>query len=271
MQKFLAVHELGTGPVVVMLAGFGLDHRVWDGQVEQLSRSHRVVCIDLLGTGQSGKPSTGYTTGEQAEGVSGALQELRIDRFKLVGHSYGGIVAFAIAAARPSSVEKLILVGSNGVRACRSDQFPFGASAEKLLPYLMTTERTDRVAGRRQNLAAGFAAEPDSALLDFLTSISLEMPSWSALETYQQMYATDQIDQIASVTMPVSMVVGEHDRVHSPAGARWLHERLARASVEVIPGVGHYPMFESPVLLSEILTRELSMSADGGQTRAPDL
>lgn len=271
MPSPLAVHELGTGPIVVMLAGFGLDHRLWDGQVEHLARTHRVVCVDLLGTGRSSKPSTGYATDEQAELVLATLAELGIDRFALVGHSYGGIVGFSLAAASPGSVEKLILVGSNGVRASRSGEFPFGANADKLLSYLISSERTDRVAGRRRTLAAGFAVEPDSAVLDFLTSVSLDMPSWSAIETYEQMYATDQIHKISSVTMPVSLIVGENDRVHSPAGARWLCERLVSASVNLIPGVGHYPMFESPVRLNEILSSELAVSVNTESPGSRDL
>ncbi|MGM5069151.1 alpha/beta fold hydrolase [Rhodococcus qingshengii] len=256
----LAVHDVGTGPVVVFLAGFGLDHRLWDGQVEHLSRTHRVVCVDLLGTGHSKKPIAGYSPDEQAQLVLSAVADLHIERFTLVGHSFGGIVAFAAAAARPKVVEKLILVGSNGVRAGRSAEFPFGARGEKLLPQLILLERTDRVAGRRRTLAAGFATQPDDAVLDYLTSIFLEMPSWSAISSFEQMYTTDQIDRIPAVSMPVSLIVGDRDRVHPLSGARWLQAKLAFAHLEVIPDVGHYPMLESPAALNTLLTAELGTS-----------
>lgn len=256
----LDVQDVGSGPVVVFLAGFGLDHRLWDGQVEHTARTHRVVCVDLLGTGRSSKPLAGYSVGEQADLVVCTLHRLGITRFALVGHSFGGMVAFAAATRWPDVVERLILVGSNGVRAGRSDQFPFGARGEKMLDSLVAAERADRPAGRRRTLAAGFAATPDPATLDFLTRIFLDMPSWSAIASLQEMYSTDQIGSIHHVTMPVMQVVGELDRVHPVAGARWLQARLKSAVLEVLPSVGHYPMFESPEALNSFLVDSLTTS-----------
>lgn len=258
IDRTLFTQGLGTGPVVVFLAGFGLDRRLWDGQVEALAGSHRVVCVDLLGTGDSPKPLDGYATADQANLVLAALDGLNINDFALVGHSFGGMVAFAVAAAAPARVRKLIMVGSNGVRAGRSVDFPFGASGEKLLPLLIDMERHDRAAGRRRNLAAGFAAEPDQATLDHLLSISLTMPSWSAIPTLENMYDTDQVAEIPSLTMPVSFLVGAEDRVHPVSGAQWVQTRLTVASVHVVPDVGHYLMVETPGILNAFLREELA-------------
>lgn len=254
----LFTQDLGTGPVVVFLAGFGLDRRLWDGQITALAGRHRVVCVDLLGTGDSPKPLEGYATTDQADLVVAALDGLGIDNFTLVGHSFGGMVAFAVAAAVPHRVRKLIMVGSNGVRAGRSAAFPFGAPGEKLLPLLVDMERGDRAGGRRQTLAAGFAGEPSQASLDHLVSISLTMPSWSAISTLENMYATDQISQIPSLTMPVSFLVGDQDRVHPVAGARWVQTRSSAASVRVVPDAGHYLMVETPDILNALLLEELA-------------
>lgn len=85
MTSTLAVQDVGSGPAVVLLAGFGLDHRLWDNQVEFLAATHRVVCIDLLGTGNSDKPLTGYSPAEQADLVMGVINGLGIHQFALVG------------------------------------------------------------------------------------------------------------------------------------------------------------------------------------------
>lgn len=256
----LDVHEVGTGPAVVMIAGFGLDHRLWDAQVEFLASHRRVVCVDLLGTGRSDKPLTGYSTEDQAQAVRDALRARDIDEYALVGHSFGGMVAFSIAATSPESVERLILVGSNGVRAGRSEQFPFGPPGDRMLQALVDAERSARAASRRRTLAAGFAAAPEEAVLDFLTSIFMEMPSWSAIAAYEEMFATDLVSLIERVTMPVAQVVGDLDRVHPVAGAQWLQERLPDGVLEVIPDVGHYPMLENPTALNEFLGKSLGLA-----------
>ncbi|MFE5707967.1 alpha/beta fold hydrolase [Rhodococcus koreensis] len=256
----LNVHAIGSGPTVVFIAGFGLDHRIWDGQVEHLAESHRVICVDLLGTGQSSKPLDGYSTANQAELVIAALDKVGVERFSLVGHSFGGMVAFNIAASKPDRVTKLMLVGSNAVRAGRSDTFPFGANGDKMSEALISAERANRVVSRRATLAAGFAVEPEEAVLDFLTGVFLDMPSWSAVACFRAMYATDQIEMIDHTTMQVAQIVGERDRVHSPAGAEWLQARLHASTLEVVPSVGHYPMFENPAALNDFLVRVLAGS-----------
>lgn len=129
------------------------------------------------------------------------------------------------------------------------------------MKVLVSAERTDRPASRRNTLAAGFAQEPEAPLLDFLAGIFLDMPSWSAIATFEAMYATDQIANLDEVSMPVFQIVGDRDRVHPMAGARWLQDRLRIASLEVIPEVGHYPMFESPAALNTFLGRSLESDA----------
>jgi pimeloyl-ACP methyl ester carboxylesterase len=251
----LAVTDIGDGPAVVLIAGFGLDHRIWDAQAASLIATRRAVCVDLLGTGASAAPATGYDLEAQADLVVAALDEHGIDEFVVVGHSFGGMVAFNIAARYPARVEKLILVGSNAVRAGRSDDFPFGSDGPRMLDRLIAVERTDRIAGRRGVLTAGFATAPNDALLDFVTGVFLDMPSWAAIATYKGMYAADQTELIDRVRVPVLQIVGAVDRVHPPGGARWLQERLKGGSLEVIPDAGHYLMFERPEALTEFLLR----------------
>ena len=256
----LDVRDIGSGPTVVFIAGFGLDHRIWDGQVEHLAGSHRVICVDLLGTGQSSKPLDGYSTANQAELVVAALDEVGVQRFSLVGHSFGGMVAFNIAACNPDRVAHLVLVGSNAVRAGRSDAFPFGADGTKMCGALIAAERANRVVSRRATLAAGFAVAPEDAVLDFLTGIFLDMPSWSAVACFRAMYATDQTEMIDHTTMFVALIVGERDGVHSPAGAVCWLARLHASTLEVVPSIGHYPMFENPSALNDFLVRVLAGS-----------
>lgn len=254
----LSVREIGDGPVVVFIAGFGLDHRIWDGQVAVLAQTHRVICVDLLGTGQSAKPLHGYSPEEQADLVISTLEECGgADRFAIVGHSFGGMVAFNIAARFAHRVQTLILVGSNAVRAGRSAVFPFGPDGPRMLERLVSIERTNRIAGRRGVLAAGFATDPGDCVVNFLTDIFLDMPSWSAIECYQDMYGADQIDMIERVTVPVVQIVGDRDRVHPPAGAQWLQDRLPHTSLEVVRDAGHYLMFERPDMLNALLSRIL--------------
>lgn len=246
----LHVQDLGGGgdrPDAVFVAGFGMDHRVWDRQVRVLAdRGHRVVCVDQRGHGRSDHPLTGYDVPRLGADLERVLEALDVVDSTLVGWSFGGQTAFAVAASGSKRVARLALVGSNGVRASRSEAFPFGRPPGPSLEALLAAEHGDRIASRREAIRSGFAAPPAPDLLEHLLRISLEMPSWAASSCYRSMLEADLVDGIDRVTLPVLQVIGETDPVHSARGARWLAQRLPDSRLVELPGCGHYPMFEEP-------------------------
>jgi non-heme chloroperoxidase len=244
----LFAQDLGTGrPVVVLVAGFGLHHEVWDRQVRVLTdRGHRVICVDQRGHGRSDKPLAGYEVDRLAGDLITALERLGVAEHVLVGWSFGGQVAFRAAARARERVRKLVLVGSNAVRASRSAGFPFGRDPGPMLAALVDAEQRDRLAARRATIASGFGTDPGPRVVDWLVGCSLQMPSWAAIACYRSMVETDLTADLPAVDMPVLQVVGAADPVHSAKGARWLAGQLADARLVEIPGCGHYPMLEAP-------------------------
>ncbi|MGV9870890.1 alpha/beta fold hydrolase [Rhodococcus koreensis] len=250
----LAVHELGEGPPVVLVAGFGLDHSVWDRQVRVLADAgFRAICVDQRGHGHSDKPRHGYDVPQLARDLLDVIETLDLDGVTLVGHSFAGQVGFKAAALDSGRIAGLVLVGSNAVRASRSADFPFGAPANEVLPRLLDAENADRLGSRRTNLAGAFAQPQTESTIEWLMRVSLQMPSWSAIECYRSMLESDQIDALAHVRLPVLQVVGRADPVHSARGAAWVSEQLTRSRLVTIDGCGHYPMLEEP----DALEREL--------------
>jgi pimeloyl-ACP methyl ester carboxylesterase len=242
------VQDLGSGPPVVLLAGFGLSHEVWDGEVRELAGAgHRVVCVDLRGTGRSDKPFGDYAVARLAADVAAVFDALDIDGACVAGWSFGGQVALALTASAPSLVDRLVLVCSNGVRASRSSEFPFGAPADALLAALIDGERTDRIGARYKTIASGFAsAEPDSRLVDYLVGVQLAMPSWAAVACYESYLTTDLTAVLPSVSAPVVQILGADDVVTPREGAKWLSDRVSSHRLILLEGCGHYPMFEAP-------------------------
>jgi non-heme chloroperoxidase len=250
----LFVQDVGRGPAVVLVAGFGLNHQVWDRQVRVLAETRRVVCVDQRGHGRSSKPLEGYDISGLARDLLVVLERLELGPCTLVGWSFGGQVAFEAAAAdQHRLIAQLVLIGSNAVRASYGPTFPFGATPEQLEPPLVAAERRDRIAARRATLLSGFHQPPNEDTLDWLLKISLEMPSWVAVACYQSMLRTDLTAAIDAVTLPVLQITGARDPVHSAKGARWLQERLANSQLAVIDDCGHYPMLEAADQLDDLL------------------
>jgi pimeloyl-ACP methyl ester carboxylesterase len=110
------VMDEGSGPPVVVLHG-------WGGRIESmtpvlrcLTVSHRVVAIDLPGFGESPVPDGAWGTPDYSAFVRDLVTELGIERAHFVGHSFGAKVSFHTAAVYPDLVDKLVLVGSPGLR-----------------------------------------------------------------------------------------------------------------------------------------------------------
>ncbi|MDP9405736.1 MAG: alpha/beta hydrolase [Actinomycetota bacterium] len=107
--------EAGSGPLVVLLHGFPEFWYSWRHQIPALAAAgYRVVAPDLRGYGQSGKPA-GYAayTGPALTGdVAGLVAACGAQRATVVGHDWGGVVAWATALRHPEVLDKLVILNA---------------------------------------------------------------------------------------------------------------------------------------------------------------
>jgi len=102
----------GKGAAVVLLHGFLENSTMWNSVVDSLSRNNKVICVDLLGHGQTACLGYVHTMEVMAEAVEAVLNHLKIRKSILIGHSLGGYVALAFAEKKPDNVKGLCLMNS---------------------------------------------------------------------------------------------------------------------------------------------------------------
>jgi len=112
--------DVGTGPAVVLLHGWGGQIASWGLVPNILGEKFRVVALDLPGFGETPLPSRAWDPYDYAELVAAFLRALDLRAPTLVGHSHGGRVSIALAATHPDLVGKLVLVDSAGLVPPRS-------------------------------------------------------------------------------------------------------------------------------------------------------
>ena len=105
----------GKGKTVVLLHGFLENSTMWKLILEELSKKHRVVCIDLLGHGKTENLGYIHTMEAQAEMVKAVLNHLKLRKYILIGHSMGGYVALAFAKLFPQNVKGISLMNSTAL------------------------------------------------------------------------------------------------------------------------------------------------------------
>lgn len=113
------VHDLGSGPPVLLIHGSGPGVSAWANWrlvMPELARRARVIAPDMVGFGFTERPVAGrYDMDTWVAQAVGLLDALDVERTDLVGNSFGGALALAIAIRHPQRVRRLVLMGSVGV------------------------------------------------------------------------------------------------------------------------------------------------------------
>ncbi|APR52515.1 alpha/beta hydrolase [Sphingomonas koreensis] len=103
-----------AAPAIVLLHGFPESHRTWRHQIPELAKTHFVIAPDQRGFARSSKPegAENYTPDKTVGDLIALADHFGKDRFVLVGHDWGGAIAWMAALQHPNRVERLIIVNA---------------------------------------------------------------------------------------------------------------------------------------------------------------
>jgi len=252
--KFVRVQGLnihyvaqGDGPPVVMFHGNGsaLQDFQCAGLVDRLSSKHRVILFDRPGFGQTGRPKGVVWTPEQQAAIfADALSKLGVEEPVIVGHSWGTLVAVAIAQEARLRCRGLVLVSGYYLPSARIDLIAGSVGAipvigpvlcHTVLPLLARASWPELLrnlfAPRSTKSFAGFPKE-----LTFRPS----QLSASAHETAMLNPAVVGIARrLRGLRKPVTIMAGTADRVIDANHSATLHHHLPGSSLELLPLQGH--------------------------------
>ena len=232
-------------PAVLLLHGFGASLHTWDAWAPGLSVSHRVVRVDLPGSGLSAPdPAGDYTDARSIQMLVALMDKLGMDRASLVGHSIGGRIAWTFAARHPERVERLVLVAPDGFA---SPGFAYGKAAD--VPAALGLMRhVLPKAVLRMNLKPAYG-NPDF-LTDALTTryhdLMLAPGARDAMfQRLQQTVLTDPVPLLATLRAPTLLLWGEADAMIPFANAKDYLKALPGSRLVSLAGVGHLPQEEA--------------------------
>jgi pimeloyl-ACP methyl ester carboxylesterase len=197
------------------------------------------MALDLPGHGAHlGEPLLAPTVADHVEWVRDELSSAHISRAVIAGHSLGSAIALRLALDDPSLVAHAVLIGS-GARL-------------RVLPALLERAATDPAATMAQLVEAGHAPTHAALAHAYLTALAPTAPGALA----NDLSACDVFDvmsELAALRVPITIVVGEHDRLTPPKYAQYLADQVLGSQLRVIPGVGHYVMDEAPDAVASAL------------------
>lgn len=261
----LAYIDEGKGSeTILMIHGLGSYLPAWKKNIAELSKSYRVIAVDLPGYGKSSKlPHSGLMT-FYAGVIADLIQKLELGPVNLAGHSMGGQIAMVLALEKPELVKRLILVDPAGFEAFHAGQRNW--FKDVMTPNLVRLTSVDAI---ETNLASNFYRMPADAR--FMIDDRIAMRDASDFENYclavarsvHGMVDEPVLDKISQIKIPTLIFFGEDDmlipnRYLNPGFTCKIAEKGASlikgSKLIMVPKCGHFMMFEKPeVFNSETL------------------
>jgi pimeloyl-ACP methyl ester carboxylesterase len=260
-----------------MVHGLGGAAVNWMAVGPALARNHRTFALDLVGFGRTPLFHRSAALGANAELVHRFIKEVVGEPVILMGNSMGGHIAILVAADHPEWVSKLILVDAAvpGVHVRRPDPTTLGVVAAMSLPGLaeIVIDRRARLLGperlveRTIALVAADPARVDGDLLEAHMQLTRERSNLGRQNSRAFTQAVRSLGlrmadprfwtRMKKVEAPTLIIHGELDRLIPLAAARDLLRRRPDWDLQILEGVGHVPMMETPDRFVQIVNQWL--------------
>jgi len=263
----------GEGTPLVMVHGLGGSAINWMEVGPKFAKHHRAVALDLAGFGETPLYTRSAAVGASAHLVSQFINKLFGEPATVVGNSMGGHIAVLLGADHPELVGRIVLVDPAvpGVHVRRPTPQMLGTMALLSVPGLAENllDRRLRSVTPEQLVRQVFAlvcAQPSRLSSDVVEAhirLTRERERLGAQNGRAFLQASRSLGlrmadpgfwaHARQVKAPVLVVHGELDRLIPLAAARDLVRRLPRWRLEVLDGVGHVPMLETPDLFMRVV------------------
>ncbi|WP_309638775.1 alpha/beta hydrolase [Methylibium sp.] len=248
-------HDIGSGEPVFLIHGSGPGVTAWANwrlTMPVLAERFRVIAPDMVGFGYTERPADiRYTMDGWVEHALGVMDALGLEQTHLVGNSFGGALALALAIRAPHRVKRLALMGSVGV------SFPITPGLEAAWGYTPSIENM-------RALLDVFAFDrklvnDDLARLRYEASIR---PGFQ--ESFASMFPAPRqrwIDAMASRDADIRalphetlLIHGREDKVIPTAASQRLFELIPRAQLHLFGQCGHWTQIEHAGRFTQLLT-----------------
>ena len=272
----LHYRDEGSGPAIVMLHGSRANLQQWDGWVKELGGRYRTVRLDDQAHGLTGFDGKGdYSAARYQFLLSSLIDELKLEKFVLVGTSGGSTSAIRYAAAHPDRVEKLVLSTVPLRLPTQANTKPWNAFVfwfhEKVLHSLGTDWYW-------RTFLRSIYADPDKVTDDIVTRYRIlntqpgrEPEFRNRIKLWRASGGADRdFETAGKITMPVLIQWG----LKGPVLPKELHCQIASAftatQVRVIsyPDLGHKLVMEDPVRTARDALQFIEQGT-GGEVCAP--
>lgn len=250
VNKKLFIHDVGSGVPVVLIHGYPLNHSIWEHQFN-LSVSYRILAPDLPGFGAS-ENKADLAMEEYSDRISAMLDEKKIKKAVVVGHSMGGYIALSFAKRYENRLLGLGLICSQA--GADSEEVKNGRlkNAERVAKegydFVIETMAEKLVSNKKEN----------KTLTEKLRSIMKEGTSEGVCTALSAMAGRkDEFETLRNLSVPVFIAAGKDDLLISSEKSFQMADTSKRKTLKIFENCGHMPMMENPKEFNLVLAEFL--------------
>ncbi len=235
----------GKGPLVVMIHGFPDFWYTWRAQIPELAKRYQVVAIDQRGYNLSDKPEgvENYATAKLVGDVAAVIKHFGRDKATVVGHDWGGVVAWTLAMTRPELVDRLVILNLPHPRGL-SRELAHNPAQQEASQYARDFQKPDAASKIKPEMLAFWVKDADArkVYVEAFGRSSVE----AMLNYYKANYPREPYQEmpgglLPQVKCPVLMIHGLGDTALLPGALNDTWKYLdAELTLVTIPGAGHF-------------------------------
>ncbi|MEO1294782.1 MAG: alpha/beta hydrolase [Cyanobacteria bacterium J06636_16] len=262
----------GEGPLMLLLHGFPEFWYSWRHQIPEFAKDYKVVALDLRGYNDSDKPEgvSAYALPELIKDVEGAIRALGYDQCVLVGHDWGGAIAWSFAYAHPAMLSQLIVLNlphpakfTEGLRTPQQllKSWYIAFFQLPLLPeWLLQANDFAAIRSAFRDQAVNPTAFTAKDLDEFAAAAAKPGALTSMVNYYRNLLPSGGLFSQTWGVLPVPtlMIWGENDMALGKELTYGTEQYVADFKLHYIPNCSHWVQQEQPELVNRYMREFLS-------------
>ena len=239
-ELLINYQTIGEGKDVLLIHGWGDDHRGLLKSFQNLSNKYKLTALDLPGFGLSQIPNHPFDTLKYAKIIQSFVQKLKLNPELVIAHSFGGQVAICALSNNFLTTNKLILIASAGIREYKQGKKVFIKLLAKggklfLVPFPKSIQ---------QKVTKKIYSKIGS---DLYLKPKLK-------ETFKNILKEDISEDATKITSPTLLIYGEQDNQTPPIFGQKLNQLIKSSSLEIIAGAGHFVFIDQQDKVLKLVT-----------------
>jgi pimeloyl-ACP methyl ester carboxylesterase len=232
----------GEGKPLVILHGWGGSSDSWLKIIKELEKDFKIICPDLPGFGKSETPKIPWNLKDYVKWVKEFTGNLNLEKFFLIGHSFGGRIAIKFSIAFPEKVQKLILCNSAGIKQNKNLKEKIIFLLALLGNAILSPKIFQRFKDKARNL-----------FYRFLRNLDYAKANETMKETMKKIIQEDLLPDLSFLNVKTLIVWGERDNVLPLDHAFIFKSKIPDSEIKIFPEVFHSPHLENPEKLIQAI------------------